>query len=556
MTKPRRVLVIGYDGATWDLAAPWMEEGLLPNLAKLAQTGTKGKLRSTVHPVTTPAWTSFLTGQQQGKHGIYDHVHRKQGSYGIALTNASMIQSPLIFDHLGEHSLKSISLNVPYTFPPRSIPGVMVSGLFATSVGPEITSPPELYQEIAGVAPNYVVHPDFDPRADDPLIHYLDAYLTAIEDRFKAAEYLLEQKEWHYAITVFTATDQIQHSFWHAMKSPSTDDVRAERVRNAILEVYKTLDAGLPRILQYADEHTLTMVMSDHGAGELHRWVHLNRWLAERGHLVYRSNKRGFRPRLLNEAASRYKRHLPAKLRASIRKRFAGGFDRAKSELESQLFASPINWAETRAYSLGACGNIFLNVRNREPEGTVNPGADYAALREQIKDELEQLRDPETEQLLVKQVHRREELYSGPFVELAPDLLIEWHDYRYWGRGRYDQSIPTVFEPPSTWDFSDLPLTGTHRPDGILVAAGPGIPQGQTLEGANLIDLTPTALAFLGVPIPRSMDGKVLTRLFEPGSLSPVYADSQADSDSGDAFDFSDEDRDKIMNRLEDLGYL
>ena len=218
-------------------------------------------------------------------------------------------------------------------------------------------------------------------------------------------------------------------------------------------------------------------------------------------------------------------------------------FERAKSELESQLFSSPINWGETQAYSLGACGNIFMNVTGREPQGIVAPGAEYASLREQIKDELELLRDPETGQSLVKQVHRREELYSGPYLEEAPDLIIEWHDYRYWGRGRYDQSVPTIFEPPSTWDFSDLPLTGTHRPDGIFVGSGPGIPHGQSLAGAQLIDLTPTALAFLGVPVPRSMDGRVLTEMFAPGSLTPVFADSQTGTVSGDAYDFSAGDR-------------
>ena len=183
MPTRNRVLVIGLDGGTWDLMEPWMAEGGLPNLKRLRDGGVSGRLASTIHPVTTPAWTSFLTGQQQGRHGIYDHVHRRPGTYKLDLTNASMIKSPTIFDHLGRHGLRSVSLNVPYTFPPRPISGAMVSGLFATVTGPEITYPPELFAEIARVAPGYVVHPDFDPQAPDPLQRYLDDYLTSVENQ-------------------------------------------------------------------------------------------------------------------------------------------------------------------------------------------------------------------------------------------------------------------------------------------------------------------------------------------------------------------------------------
>ena len=145
MSNSRRVFVIGLDGATWDLMEPWMDAGYLPNLRRLRDGGTSSTLASTIHPGTTPALTSFLTGQQQGRHGIYDHTHRRPGTYRLELTNASMIKSPSIFDHLGRRGLRSVSLNVPYTFPPRPISGLMVSGLFAPSAGPEITQPPELW---------------------------------------------------------------------------------------------------------------------------------------------------------------------------------------------------------------------------------------------------------------------------------------------------------------------------------------------------------------------------------------------------------------------------
>jgi predicted AlkP superfamily phosphohydrolase/phosphomutase len=113
--KQRRVLVIGLDGATWDLLEPWLDEGLLPNLNKVRQAGVSGTLHSTVHPVTTPAWITFMTGRNQGQHGVYDHVQRREDSYNLKLMDASQIRAPLLFDYLGRAELKSIAINIPQT---------------------------------------------------------------------------------------------------------------------------------------------------------------------------------------------------------------------------------------------------------------------------------------------------------------------------------------------------------------------------------------------------------------------------------------------------------
>lgn len=562
MSACRRILVVGIDGGSWDLMTPWIAGGVLPNLAHLCRSGATGLLASTIHPVTTPAWTSFLTGQQQGRHGIYDHVRRRPGTYRLQITNASMIRVPTIFDHLGRYGLRSVSLNVPYTFPPRPISGLMVSGLFAPTVGPEITYPPELFAEIIRIAPEYVVNPDFDPHAPIPLQRYLDALLASVEQRFKVAEYLMRREEWALFIVVFTATDQAQHAFWHFMKADPITCPEGFRYRNAIRDVYQTIDTGLARLLDLVDNDTLVIVMSDHGAGELYRWVHLNRWLADSGYLAFRTDRReqNWRSSALKRVGSAYKKHLPVEWRAYIRKWLGIRFERVKSEFESQLFASPIVWEKSRAYSVGACGNIFINLKGREPAGLVEPGGEYEALRDEIAHKLLELRDPDSGALLIERVYRREELYHGPYLDQAPDLVIKWRDYRYWGRGRYDQNVPPLFEPPSTWDFSELPLTGTHRPEGVLIACGPGISPGTTLNGARIIDLTPTFLAFLGLSIPADMDGRVLTDLFEPGFLQPTcegeVVGTEGTTEAASGVNLSEEDEKKILKRLGELGYL
>ncbi len=552
----RRVLVIGLDGATWDLMTPWIEAGRLPHLGRLRAAGGHGPLASTIHPLTTPAWVSFMTGRQQGQTGIYDHIHRRPGSYDVEIMDATRIKAPLLFDYLGAANLRSISINMPLTYPPPPIHGLMVSGLFGTLVGPGITNPPSLYQRIAEAAPGYVVHPDFKPQARDPLGQHVQDLLESIDNRFRTAEMLLREEAWDLGIVVFTAPDQIQHAFWHAMEAGGPHET-------AIYDVYRRIDDQLPRLLDLAGDDALILLMSDHGAGKLHAMVNLNRWLADEGYLAFRGTRAvSQRASLIKRAAVAYKRFLPAAARAWVRRHLTGAFTRAKEVMESNLFAAPIDWEHTRAYALGACGNVFINLQGREPNGVVPPGPAYEALRDEIAGRLAALRGPEG-QLLVEAVRRREEVYHGPYLDLAPDLVVIWRDYGFWGRARYDQNAPELFETQFAWDFGILPQSGTHRPDGVLIAAGPGIPADLAIEGARLIDLAPTILAYLGVPVPGSMDGAALTRLFADAPLTVRYVEdgqeSNGDAGSGppeETFRFTDEEEAKVMRRLEELGYL
>lgn len=551
-TMNKRVLVIGLDGATWDLLDPWITQGRLPNLGKLKERGCTGDLLSTIHPVTTPAWTSFMTGKNQGGHGIYDHVQRKEGSYNLEVMDATRIGSPLLFDYLGAENKRSISINMPLTFPPRALNGLMVSGLFGTLVGPEITYPPELFARIAQISPGYVVHPDYDPRADRPLEKYVGDLLKSIDDRTAVAEKLLAEEVWDLALVVYTATDQIQHAFWRDMDDEQGDSP----FKDAIFNIYKRIDDHLPRLLKHIDDQTLVLVMSDHGAGVLHGFVNINRWLADEGLLAVRSGvESSLRSRLITQAAAAYKRYLPAALRASIRKNMQDQFTGAKARMETELFSAAIDWQKTQAYSIGAGGNIFINLAGREPLGTVEPGEAYEQLRERIRSRIKNLKAPDGSPL-VKDVLAREEIYQGPFHSQAPDLVIVWHDYGWWGRARYNQSDLKLFEIRYNWDFSSLPLTGSHRPEGVLMAAGPAIPTQSRITDAYLIDLAPTILAYMGIAVPQSMHGLVLERLFDGGLSYTADLEDQATTPNQDAFSFTAEEEAKISQHLKDLGYL
>jgi predicted AlkP superfamily phosphohydrolase/phosphomutase len=544
----KRVLAIGLDGATWDLLTPWMAAGKLPNLAKLCQAGASGELASTIHPITTPAWISFMTGRTQGQHGVFDHVRRRTGSYDIEIMDATKIRSPLVFDYLGLQGAKSVAINIPMTYPPRPIEGVLVSGLFASAVGPNITCPQTVYERMMAVAPDYVVHPDFQPRATDPLGQYRDDLLRSISNRFTVAETLLAEHEWQLGVVVFTATDQIQHAFWHCMGDEESE------YESAVFDVYQRIDENLHRLLRFADENTLVLILSDHGAGPLHAMVNLNRWLADEGWLTFRQSA-GMkqRSRLINQTAHAYKTYLPGPVRAWIRQTLPNPFKVAKEQIESALFSDAIAWEQTKVYSLGACGNIFINLKGREPSGVVTE-AEYEAVCQAVSRRLLTLQTPQGTPL-VKKVWRREELYHGPFLADAADLIIVWHDYGYWGRARYDQNALELFETDFHWDFGVLPISGTHRPEGILMALGPGIAAGQTITGAKLIDLAPTLLAFLGMPVPRGLDGRILESIFAPDSLTITYDETDPFGEENE-FAFSAEEEAKIKQHLTDLGYL
>jgi predicted AlkP superfamily phosphohydrolase/phosphomutase len=159
-------------------------------------------------------------------------------------------------------------------------------------------------------------------------------------------------------------------------------------------------------------------------------------------------------------------------------------------DLMKRLFLSfeDIDWSRTQAYSLGNVGQICLNVAGREPQGCVQPGEEYEQLRDAIIARLYELRDPETGEQVVEQVYRREEIYQGTYLEMAPDIIFIPLRLEYFGFGEYEFGSHKIIEPMRRG------ISGTHRLNGIFMAYGAKIEPGVKIEGANLVDLAPTIL--------------------------------------------------------------
>ena len=555
-----------------------MEQGRLPNLAAIARDGVSLELQSTIPPNSAPAWTTFMTGMNPGKHGVYGftRVEPREG-YTIKLNSGANRRAQTVWQLLTEHGRRSIALNVPMTYPPDPIDGVVITGINTPGLESQFTYPPEFRREVFRVIPDYVL----DIRSwgvkaiGEVRAQMLDDILHMVDTRSQLALHMMATQPWDLFTMVFTATDRVQHFFWRFLDAthPLYDAAEALKFQDAILRVYSRIDEALGRILSHCDEDTTVIVMSDHGFGPQRRLFHINHWLVENGflQLTYTTTS-GTLPHLLSLARKGLYRGLGALtglarnvLSDTNKDRLKRFFPHLRERVASIEALSMIDWTATTAYHTAEFpGDIRVNLRGREVQGIVEPGAEYEAVCEAIQSGLEGYVDPETGKRVVERVFRRDELYWGPHADLAPDLIVHLADYSY----TFDWRIPLDFDGT----HEDLPVVGPltpeyssncgyHRLDGILMLSGSGIRKGVQLDPAQIQDVVPTALYLQGLPIPADMDGKVLSEAIEPALLDrrPVeYSTPTESSEKGDPSGevYSEEEAEAVANRLRDLGYL
>jgi predicted AlkP superfamily phosphohydrolase/phosphomutase len=544
---PKKVWIIGLDGATFTLIRPWAEAGHLPTLARLMAEGAWGELASTIHPLTAPAWTTFFTGLNPGKHGIFDFVRRRPGSYDLELVNAASRGGRSLWRILSDAGRRVGVVNVPMTYPPEPVNGYLVAGLDTPSLDSPYTYPRELARALQG---KHVISVATTGKS---LAQYLSELLDAVERRFAVMRMLLKEEQPDFFMKVLVETDAVQHAFWHLLARAG------EPGADAILEVYRRIDQRLGEFLADVPEDVTLMIMSDHGAGPIAQVVDLDRWLEDHGLLRLHRKRHQRWTREAMMSAQRYaQRFLPSRVKGMLKRSAA-----AMARLDSLLLYSNVNWSETRAYSIGNQGNICINLAGREPEGIVPP-SEYEGLREEIIVGLMALRDPDTGEPVVDRVYRREELYSGEYVSLAPDLLIRWRDDRYVAKKDFAADTGDLFRRNLKFSRHASPFaldqTGTHTLQGILILHGPAVQPGLRIEGARLVDLAPTILYLMDEPVPVEMDGRVLT---EPLRRELVLGRPirHADGDVSPAADqhdggYTPEEEKMVRERLGGLGYV
>ena len=571
-----RVLMIGLDGATFDLIYPWVEQGKLPNFKRFMDQGVHGSLTSVIRPASPQAWSSFITGKNPGKHRINYFIERIPNSYDVRFVNAKRRVGESIWGALSRHGKRVGIINVPMTYPPEKVNGFMISGMDSPGADRNSTYPAGLHLEIKEKVGKYIL--------DSGMGGYVSAgrHISAlkrlnemIHRRLETARYLYHKEKWDFFMVVFVAPDRVQHSFWRYMdpKHPLFTEDGHEAFGKAIENTYVKMDEILGEFDKMVDGHTVTLVMSDHGAGPVSdKTIYLNKWLASKGLLRFKDaghantlggkSRLGFR-RHLRRVLRRGRSFLWKRTRRETKEKLLKLFPGLRDKMMSMFFFSAIDMENTRVYAEENRSIIWLNVKGRDPKGIVEPHREYEELRDYVVQELESLRCPYTGQNVVERAYKRDELYSGPYVNEAPDIMVMWNDYtsRPSDTAKSGEFIRRISKEEQEELETNLHQNAEHRLNGIFMAKGPHVKCGMKLNRAHIMDLAPTILHLFGLPVPEDIDGNVLSDMFEDGFLRhrPVEYDN-ALRDEGVGFvsngAYSIEDSEQIRDRLRDLGYI
>ncbi|MDH4208597.1 MAG: alkaline phosphatase family protein, partial [Anaerolineae bacterium] len=361
-----RVLVIGIDGATFDLLRPWMDEGFLPNLAAIRDSGSHGLLRSTIPPITASAWSSFQTGKNPGKHGLFDFTQYRPGSYETSYVNASSVLAEPLWQILSRQGKRVVVINVPVTYPPQPVNGYLISGMLTPSVEVEFTYPPGLYTEMVREIADYQIFLPARAALQMGFRDFVDRLRYLSRKRAEAALFLMRRAEWDFFMVHFQSSDVLQHALWSHLDPahPQYSSI-PERDRDYARSYYAELDALIGQVADQAGPDTTVIVMSDHGFGPARKRFHINQWLANEGLLAIGAGalrKRGL------AHAERFMRSIDV---LKLRRRLLTPFSDRERLVRRLTQESLIDWSATRVYALpcAAVCRLQINCKDREPLG-------------------------------------------------------------------------------------------------------------------------------------------------------------------------------------------
>lgn len=568
--KNKKVVVIGLDGATFDLIIPWVKAGKLPVLKRLMESGSWGKLNSTIPPLSPPAWASFMTGKNPGKHRIYDFTEMKPNSYDYRLINASDINGSPFWEIAGLYNKRVCIINVPMTYPPKPVNGILISGMDSPGINSGISYPSNAIEEIKRKYGEYIIEAGVWGYVRQKRYgKALSKSLKSIELRTRIGKYLMKNDEYDLFVIVFPETDRIQHFFWKFMDPlhPMYDSAEAQNYGDAILKTYQACENAIEEFLQELYDDTIVIIMSDHGGGGLtNRTFCLNKWLESHGFLTFKNRQTDSRSPSSKRRQNIFdvviewvdfqaKKILPR----AVKERLLRLIPSLHEKLETRLRFSNLDWQRTKIYADELRSNLRINLRGREPLGIVAPGEEYENLQTSLVNSLTDLVDPETGIKVVDKVLRREEVYKGDMLDKAPDLLVILN--KAYTTTRWEEMEVDYYFGKLSEIEKKRRANAEHTQYGIFIINGKDIESGKHIENADIVDIAPTILYLLGTPIPDDMDGRVLTESINPEFVNsaPIKSfrfqtDKNSKTDYGTSY--SEKDSEKIKEKLSGLGYL
>lgn len=377
-SKPaQRCFVLGLDGLGMELLHKLFGQGAMPVLFELMQKAGVKRMRSVIPTVSSVAWASYATGVNPAMHNLFGFVDREPDPFRIFIPNGSHLKHETLWEALSRAGKRVISLNVPVSYPPKPLNGVMV-GCFLSPSLEKAVHPPSVLPLLKEMGYSL----DVDAwKARESLEAFLEDLERILESRFQVAMRLMEQEPWDFFQLHIMETDRINHfllGLWEDKEEPWCARFKG---------FYSKLDSWLARLLESLQEpmekgELTLIIMSDHGFCRLQAEFQVNFWLEKQGYLLFEQNGEKKLPQFL---------------------------------------------PKSRAYSL-IPGRIFINLKGREDRGSVAPGAEYESLRQELAQALLDLRDPLSGKPMVRKVHLREEIYKGPYLDRAADLVLEPHN--------------------------------------------------------------------------------------------------------------------------------
>jgi predicted AlkP superfamily phosphohydrolase/phosphomutase len=455
-----KLLIIGLDSATPSLVFDrWRDP--LPVLRGLIERGAHGKMLSTNPPITVPAWTAMMSSRDPGELGFYGFRNRKDHSYdGYAFANSALVKYPRLWDWLGEAGKHCVVLGVPQTYPPTPVNGEMVTCFLTPSTKAQYTYPPELKAEVEQVTDGYVLDVE-DFRTPDKA-NLLARCYEKTNKHLTLAKHMLRTKPWDFFMLVEMGVDRMHHGFWSHFDPEHHKFEKGNPFESAMLDYYKHVDKQLGELLALCPQDTLVLVVSDHGARRMDGGICFNEWLIREGYLT------------LAEPVTK----------------------------PTPIGKVKIDWAKTKAWGDGGYyGRCFMNVRGREPSGTIDP-TDYEKVRNELVAKIEAITDPQGRNIGSK-VYKPEDIYRQ-VNGVAPDLIVYFGDLSWRSVGAVGMGGIYTFENDTGPDEANHDWYGMF----ILTTNGAPAPLRGEQQGVKIYDVAPTLLKLLGQPIPDGLAGK------------------------------------------------
>jgi predicted AlkP superfamily phosphohydrolase/phosphomutase len=536
-----RVLIIGLDGATFDIIEPLASQGRLPNLATLLERGSHGDLKSTVPPITPVAWTSFMTGKRPEKHGIFD-FDQVQFDYMTFPVPANQHNHKSLWRIASEAGKRVVGLDIPFTYPPEEVNGVLTCG-FGTPMGTESSfcTPPHFADEMQSRFGSFpVAVPDTPTRAN---LKLFAAWDRIMENRAQVVPYVHQNYDWDLFMVVFGVTDNILHALWTYLEPqhPDFHTPEAPSLREKVALYYARVDQIIGELLEATDSETRIFVVSDHGFGTTAKRDFLPQFLIDNGFLHYKGNAR-----LSTLGGFAMKQFLRVYNASSPLKFLLRGMSQSRKTTVKNVLTQTIDWSRTCVFTGSQRLQLLLYVNRagKFKQGIHMTDAECHELLARLKELLLDLRDPTLGMPILSKVYETGHACDAQHRVIVPDLMLEYANF-------YDRDRLDV-------ETTSCRLEGNHVPEGILIAQGPGIARGK-VRPFELVDVAPTVLYSLGLPIPSDLDGRVMESLFAGSVLqqAPVlYSRAPAIVSSNRESGYSETEAEQVRKHLRNLGYL